>query len=86
MDPDSPQFGGDNDEDTDIASTDVDDAPVVRFVNQVMLDCVARGASDIHFEPYEQTYRIRMRPPGAAQRNRPTHPWRWRRDSPRDSR
>ena len=64
MDPDSPQFGGDNDEDTDIASTDVDDAPVVRFVNQVMLDCVARGASDIHFEPYEKTYRIRMRHQG----------------------
>ena len=59
------QFGSaDDNDDTDLASADVDDAPVVRFVNQVMLDCVARGASDIHFEPYEKTYRVRMRHQG----------------------
>jgi type IV pilus assembly protein PilB len=41
--------------------SDVEDAPVVRFVNKVMLDAIRRGASDIHFEPYERTYRIRFR-------------------------
>jgi type IV pilus assembly protein PilB len=40
---------------------DVDDAPVVRFINRVMLDAIRRGASDIHFEPYERAYRIRFR-------------------------
>jgi type IV pilus assembly protein PilB len=40
---------------------DVDDAPIVRFVNKVMLDAIRRGASDIHFEPYERIYRIRFR-------------------------
>ncbi|EGU61773.1 type IV pilus assembly protein PilB [Vibrio nigripulchritudo ATCC 27043] len=38
-----------------------DDAPVSRFIHQVLLDAVRKGASDIHFEPYEDTYRIRMR-------------------------
>ena len=41
--------------------SDVDDAPIVRFVNKVMLDAIRRGASDIHFEPYERSYRIRFR-------------------------
>ncbi len=50
--------------DADPVNADVDDAPVVRFVNRIMLDCVNRGASDIHFEPYEQAYRIRMRHDG----------------------
>ena len=54
----------DDGSDSDFANADVDDAPVVRFVNQVMLDCVNRGASDIHFEPYEKSYRIRMRHDG----------------------
>ena len=40
---------------------DVDDAPIVKFVNKIMLDAIKRGASDIHFEPYERTYRIRFR-------------------------
>ena len=39
----------------------VDDAPIVRFINKVMLDAIKRGASDIHFEPYERSYRIRFR-------------------------
>ncbi|WP_355662051.1 type IV-A pilus assembly ATPase PilB [Halomonas salifodinae] len=38
-----------------------DDAPVVRFVNKILLDAIRRGASDIHFEPYETLYRIRFR-------------------------
>jgi len=43
---------------------DVEDAPIVRFVNKVMLDAIRRGASDIHFEPYEKTYRVRLRVDG----------------------
>jgi type IV pilus assembly protein PilB len=43
------------------ASVDVDDAPVVRFIQKMLLDAINDGASDIHFEPYEKTYRIRFR-------------------------
>ncbi|MGQ7247141.1 type IV-A pilus assembly ATPase PilB [Halomonas sp. V046] len=42
-------------------STQNDDAPVVKFVNTILLDAVRRGASDIHFEPFEERYRIRFR-------------------------
>ncbi|MCL4721946.1 MAG: type IV-A pilus assembly ATPase PilB, partial [Gammaproteobacteria bacterium] len=45
----------------DVARDDVEDAPVVRFVNKIMLDAIKRGASDIHFEPYEKVYRVRTR-------------------------
>ncbi|MDW8479051.1 MAG: type IV-A pilus assembly ATPase PilB [Xanthomonadales bacterium] len=38
-----------------------DDAPVVRFVNKMLMDAIRRGASDIHFEPYESFYRVRFR-------------------------
>ena len=38
-----------------------DDTPVVRFVNKVLVDAIRRGASDIHFEPYETEYRVRLR-------------------------
>ena len=38
-----------------------DDAPIVKYINKVLLDAVRRGASDLHFEPYEKTYRIRFR-------------------------
>ncbi len=41
--------------------TEVDDAPVVRFVNKVLLDAIKKGASDLHFEPYEKFYRVRFR-------------------------
>jgi len=41
--------------------TDIDDTPVVRFVNKVLLDAIKKGASDIHFEPYEKRYRVRLR-------------------------
>lgn len=37
--------------------SEVDEAPIVRFVNKVLLDAIKMGASDIHFEPYEKTYR-----------------------------
>ena len=43
---------------------DIDDAPVVRFVNKVLLDAINKGASDIHFEPYEKFYRVRFRMDG----------------------
>jgi type IV pilus assembly protein PilB len=55
---------GDLDPGAEITNADVDDAPVVRFVNKVMLDAIKRGASDIHFEPYEKFYRIRLRQDG----------------------
>jgi len=42
-------------------SSDADDTPVVKFVNKVLLDAIKRGASDIHFEPYEKNYRVRYR-------------------------
>ncbi len=49
----------------DIATAgDVDDAPIVRFVNKIMLDAINQGCSDIHFEPYEKIYRIRYRKDG----------------------
>jgi len=42
-------------------SSEVDDAPVVRFLQKVLMDAIQSGASDIHFEPYEKFYRIRLR-------------------------
>ena len=41
-----------------------DDAPIVKFVNKVLIDAIKRGASDIHFEPYESKYRVRLRMDG----------------------
>ncbi len=46
------------------ASSEVDDAPVVRFIQKVLIDAINEGASDIHFEPYEKFYRIRVRTDG----------------------
>ncbi len=48
----------------DDSDSEVDDAPIVRFVNKVLLDAINRGASDIHFEPYEKQYRVRLRQDG----------------------
>jgi type IV pilus assembly protein PilB len=54
--------GGDDDaEGGGVSRDDVEDAPIVRFVNKLLLDAIRRGASDIHFEPYEKMYRIRLR-------------------------
>ena len=44
--------------------SEVDDTPVVRFINKVLLDAINKGASDIHFEPYEKSYRVRFRTDG----------------------
>ena len=46
------------------SSLEVDDAPVVRFIQKMLLDAINEGASDIHFEPYEKSYRIRFRTDG----------------------
>jgi type IV pilus assembly protein PilB len=56
--------GGEEELDDKAGSNDVEDAPIVRFVNKVMLDAIRRGASDIHFEPYEKIYRVRFRMDG----------------------
>ena len=51
----------DEDESEDVHRDDIEDAPVVRFVNKILLDAIKRGASDIHFEPYEKYFRVRTR-------------------------
>jgi type IV pilus assembly protein PilB len=43
---------------------DLDETPIVRFVNKVLIDAIKAGASDIHFEPYEKSYRVRFRTDG----------------------
>ncbi len=48
----------------DESKLDVDEAPVVRYINKILLDAIKQGVSDIHFEPYEYTYRIRYRQDG----------------------
>ena len=55
------EVGGDEQNTADESALDIDDAPVVRFVNKIMLDAIKKGASDIHFEPYEKYYRVRFR-------------------------
>jgi type IV pilus assembly protein PilB len=52
---------GDDDEEEGVTKDDIEDAPVVRFVNKILLDAIKRGASDIHFEPYEKIFRVRTR-------------------------
>jgi type IV pilus assembly protein PilB len=54
--------GGDEEaEAAALGRDDVEDAPIVRFVNKILLDAIKKGASDIHFEPYEKIFRIRTR-------------------------
>ena len=53
-------------EETDFTKL-ADDAPVVKFVNKVLFDAIKQGASDIHFEPYEREYRVRVRADGILQ-------------------
>ena len=56
---------GSGDEDTKSeVHSDVDDAPIVRFVNKILLDAIKKGVSDIHMEPYEKNFRIRFRADG----------------------
>ncbi|MFZ3231358.1 MAG: type IV-A pilus assembly ATPase PilB [Pseudobdellovibrio sp.] len=48
----------------EVGGSDVDDAPVVKFVNGILLEAIRRRASDIHFEPYEKKFRVRFRVDG----------------------
>ena len=63
---DDVEFADEEAVNTDETGTDseVDDTPVVRFINKVLLDAINKGASDIHFEPYEKSYRVRFRTDG----------------------
>ena len=60
------------DEDTEEGETKlndgVDEAPVVKFVNKMLVDAIRMGASDLHFEPYEKTFRVRFRVDGVMQK------------------
>jgi type IV pilus assembly protein PilB len=53
--------------DGDDSSESIDETPIVRFINKVLIDAIKQGASDIHFEPYEKTYRVRFRTDGILQ-------------------
>ena len=58
------EVGSDEAESTGIDANAADDAPVVKFVNKILVDAIRRGASDIHFEPFESQYRVRLRMDG----------------------
>ena len=55
------EISGDIEEEDEVRRDDIEDAPVVRFVNKILLDAIKRGASDVHFEPYEKYFRVRTR-------------------------
>ena len=56
---------GAEDEDTEApTAADASDAPVVKYVNKILVDAINKGASDVHFEPYEKRYRVRYRVDG----------------------
>ncbi|SDI64552.1 type IV-A pilus assembly ATPase PilB [Pseudomonas panipatensis] len=55
---------GEGDRKEEAIGGDADDAPVVRFVNKMLLDAIRGGSSDLHFEPYEKIYRVRFRTDG----------------------
>jgi type IV pilus assembly protein PilB len=59
-------LGGDYDQpiEDEVQTQEVDDAPVVKFLNKMLLDAINMGASDLHFEPYEKFYRVRYRVDG----------------------
>jgi type IV pilus assembly protein PilB len=54
----------DGDAQPEVTTEEIDDAPVVKYVQKILLDAINGGASDIHFEPYEKFYRIRYRTDG----------------------
>ena len=53
----------------EVLSYDIDDTPVVRFVNKILLEAIQSKTSDIHFEPYEKMYRVRYRQDGILPRS-----------------
>ncbi len=60
---DNLDIAGDDDEQND-NELNVDEAPIVRYVNKILVDAISGGASDVHFEPYEKYFRIRFRQDG----------------------
>ncbi|GGP26907.1 type IV-A pilus assembly ATPase PilB [Silvimonas amylolytica] len=56
--------GGEEEQQQEVSTVDVDDAPVVKYIQKILLDAIKAEASDIHFEPYEKFYRIRYRQDG----------------------
>jgi type IV pilus assembly protein PilB len=54
-------IGAEEEEQAGPTAADASDAPVVKYVNKILLDAINKGASDIHFEPYEKRYRVRYR-------------------------
>lgn len=60
-------FGTQEEEEETTTDADVDDAPVVKFFQKMLVDAFNMGASDLHFEPYEHTYRVRFRVDGELQ-------------------
>jgi len=52
---------GPGEEEAAASQAEADDAPVVKYVNKILLDAINKGASDVHFEPYEKRYRVRYR-------------------------
>jgi type IV pilus assembly protein PilB len=54
-------IGGEEEEQAGPTQADADDAPVVKYVNKILVDAINKGASDVHFEPYEKRYRVRYR-------------------------
>ena len=58
--------GGDGDQGHghDVSKADAEDAPIIRYINKILVDAINIGASDIHFEPYEKSFRIRYRKDG----------------------
>ncbi|RMX05611.1 type IV-A pilus assembly ATPase PilB [Corticibacter populi] len=62
------EFGGEGETDANATnSSEADDAPVVRFLQKMIVDAFRMGASDLHFEPYEHSYRVRFRIDGELQ-------------------
>jgi len=55
------EYASDSAVETQQAAAEVEDAPVVRFLQKMLLDAFSMRASDLHFEPYEHTYRVRFR-------------------------
>ncbi len=58
---DSLEIASEEDDQKEDESPDIDDTPIVRFVNKLLLDAINKGASDIHVEPYEKEFRVRYR-------------------------
>ncbi|AUB84385.1 type IV-A pilus assembly ATPase PilB [Candidatus Thiodictyon syntrophicum] len=61
---DNLDIAADDEDQHDDSDLNVDDAPVVRYVNKILVDAITNSASDIHFEPYEKYFRIRFRQDG----------------------